>query len=144
MVLFSLVAVTLLIGTIFYHRVEGWRFLDSLYYCVITLMTVGYGDFTPKTDAGKMFTIVFLIAGAGIILGFVNVIAEHARNSDRINNIIRKREELLEVLNQKKAEIKKINKKLNKKMFNKKLITGNFFEKLDKNAEEQKKAILGK
>lgn len=45
----------LALGTIFYHWVEGWRWLDSLYFCVITLAMVGYGDFSPKTDLGKLF-----------------------------------------------------------------------------------------
>ncbi|MBI5393413.1 two pore domain potassium channel family protein [Candidatus Woesearchaeota archaeon] len=139
MVLFFLVIITLTTGTIFYHRVEDWRYLDSLYYCVITLMTVGYGDFTPKTDAGKIFTIIFLLVGAGIILGFVNVIAEHARNSNRINNIVRKKEELFDALGQKKAEIRKINRK-----FNKKLLSGNFLEQLDKKAEKHRQDLVGK
>ncbi len=46
------------VGTTFYHFVEGWRWLDSLYFCVITLATVGYGDFSPRTDLGKVFTMI--------------------------------------------------------------------------------------
>jgi voltage-gated potassium channel len=59
---------TLLIGTLFYHWVEGWNFLDSIYFCVVSLGTVGYGDFTPKTPVGKFFTIVYLINGIVILL----------------------------------------------------------------------------
>ena len=59
---------TLLLGTFFYHLVEGWSFLDSIYFCVVSLGTVGYGDFTPKTDLGKIFTIVYLINGIVILL----------------------------------------------------------------------------
>ena len=53
----------LLIGGAFYSYVEGWRFIDSLYFSAMTITTIGYGDFTPKTDIGKMFTIVFAIIG---------------------------------------------------------------------------------
>ena len=49
----GLIVLTILTGTLFYHAVEGWRFLDALYFSVATLTTVGYGDFTPQTDAGK-------------------------------------------------------------------------------------------
>ena len=59
---------TLLIGTLFYHWVEGWSYLDSIYFCVVSLGTVGYGDFTPKTPIGKIFTIVYLINGIVILL----------------------------------------------------------------------------
>jgi hypothetical protein len=59
---------TLLLGTFFYHWVEGWSYLDSIYFCVVSLGTVGYGDFTPKTPVGKVFTIVYLINGIVILL----------------------------------------------------------------------------
>ena len=70
-------AVTVIgLGTLFYHNVEGWRWLDSLYFCVVTLVTIGYGDFTPKTDAGKLFTIVYILIGLGILSGFIAVVGE--------------------------------------------------------------------
>ena len=43
------------IGVIFYMRVEGWSLLDAVYFCVVTLGTVGFGDITPKTELGKLF-----------------------------------------------------------------------------------------
>jgi hypothetical protein len=59
---------TLLIGTLFYHRMEGWSYLDSLYFSVVSLGTVGYGDLTPTTPITKIFTIVYLINGIVILL----------------------------------------------------------------------------
>jgi len=76
--LFTLVVVTLLTGTLFYKQAEGWSFLDSLYFSVVTLTTVGYGDLSPATTAGKVFTIVYIFVGLGIVLGFVNAVAERS------------------------------------------------------------------
>jgi hypothetical protein len=62
-------------GTVFYSLVEGWDPLDALYFSVISLATVGYGDFTPRTDIGKVFTIFFVLAGVGVLVVFVSEVA---------------------------------------------------------------------
>ncbi|MEZ4580395.1 MAG: potassium channel family protein [Caldilineaceae bacterium] len=51
--------ILLAIGSTFYHVDEGWSWLDSLYFCVITLATVGYGDLAPTTPEAKVFTIIY-------------------------------------------------------------------------------------
>lgn len=47
--LLVLTLTTLLSGTIFYATVEGFRWVDAIYFSVTTLTTVGYGDLAPKT-----------------------------------------------------------------------------------------------
>jgi hypothetical protein len=47
--------------------VEGWSYLDSFYLSVVTLTAIGYGDIAPQTDAGKVFTVVTISVGLGII-----------------------------------------------------------------------------
>lgn len=59
---------TLLLGTLVYHWLEGWSYLDALYFCVISLATIGYGDFTPTTPLARAFTIVYVINGIVILL----------------------------------------------------------------------------
>ncbi len=61
-------AMTLLAGTLVYHWLEGWSYLDALYFCVISLATIGYGDLTPTTPLAKAFTIVYVINGIVILL----------------------------------------------------------------------------
>ena len=65
------------IGTVFYHYVEGWSWIDAAYFSVITLTTIGFGDYSPTTDFGKLFTIGYVITGVGIILGFINAVYLH-------------------------------------------------------------------
>jgi voltage-gated potassium channel len=69
--------IILIIGTLVYHYVEGWGFIDSFYFSVVTLTTIGYGDFSPQTDAGKLFTVLYIVAGIGMILSFINTIQHH-------------------------------------------------------------------
>jgi len=64
-------------GTVFYRFVEDLRWLDSLYFSVITLTTVGYGDFSPTTNAGKVFTMVYVLIGIGIFVALVTEIGSH-------------------------------------------------------------------
>ncbi len=67
---------TILIGVVFYHLVEHLSWLDSAYFTVITLATVGYGDITPHTAAGKIFTIFYVLTGIGVLIGFANAVIE--------------------------------------------------------------------
>lgn len=76
--LFVLVVLTLLAGTLFYWQIEGWTLLDSFYFSSITLTTVGYGDLSPVTDAGKLFTVFYLFTGIGLIVTFLNAVANAA------------------------------------------------------------------
>ncbi|MBI1257739.1 MAG: two pore domain potassium channel family protein [Chloroflexi bacterium] len=78
-----LVIIVLISGMVFYHAVEGWTWLDSLYFSVITLTTVGYGDLTPKTDAGKMFTMIYIFIGLGILAGFITLLAQRQQERGR-------------------------------------------------------------
>ncbi len=58
----------LLIGVLVYSWFEGWSWIDALYFCVITLATVGYGDLTPTTPEARLFTVFYVINGIGILL----------------------------------------------------------------------------
>ncbi|HFC01397.1 MAG TPA: two pore domain potassium channel family protein [Phaeodactylibacter sp.] len=76
----DLIATTIFIlglGTVAFHYLEGWDFVDALYFSVITLTTIGYGDFSPQTTQGKLFAIFYIILGIGIILAFVNTVYHH-------------------------------------------------------------------
>jgi voltage-gated potassium channel len=67
-------------GSVAYHYIEGWSWIDSVYFSVVTLTTVGFGDFAPQTDAGKLFTIFYITIGIGIILSFINALYQHYKN----------------------------------------------------------------
>ncbi len=75
----AMVAVAVLgVGVVFYHAVERLNWVDSVYFCVITLTTIGYGDIVPTTNAGKIFTSVYVIVGIGIFAAAANYLIKRA------------------------------------------------------------------
>ena len=61
-------------GAVLYHWLEGWGWLDSIYFVVITLTTIGYGDFHPTQPITKLITIFYGINGIVLILLIFDVI----------------------------------------------------------------------
>ena len=74
--LFSVNAMIVSITTLVYARVEGWPYLEALYFSVVTISTVGYGDFAPHSATGKVFTVGYIVVGVGMFVGFVGALAE--------------------------------------------------------------------
>jgi hypothetical protein len=62
------VGLLLLTGTIFYWSVEDWTPIQALYFSVVTLATVGYGDLTPTSDYSRIFTIIYIFIGLGVLV----------------------------------------------------------------------------
>jgi hypothetical protein len=68
---FLLVSAVLL-GTVFYRAVEGWAWIDALYFSVMALTTVGDANLAPVTAVAKIFTIGFSLGGIGLMLAFIS------------------------------------------------------------------------
>jgi voltage-gated potassium channel len=69
----------------FEHQAQPDAFrsiFDALWWSVVTLTTVGYGDLYPITDGGRLFTFLILLAGLGLIAVPTGIIAS-ALNSVR-------------------------------------------------------------
>lgn len=77
-----LAAILLVTGTYFYTQVEGWSWVDALYFCIATVSTVGYGDLTPQTTLGKLFTVVYILIGVGLFVLLFSRIARSMIEED--------------------------------------------------------------
>lgn len=65
-----LLVVLLLIGTTGFTLFEGLSPADALYFTVVTVATVGYGDIHPVTREGKILAMFVIILGVGAFLAF--------------------------------------------------------------------------
>ncbi len=75
--LLATIAMIIAAGTVFFHFVEGWGWLDSYFFTVVTLSTVGYGSLVPATALGKIGTTVFIFLGVGIVATIIQQLAAH-------------------------------------------------------------------
>ena len=66
-------------GTVIYSILEGWSLIDSLYFSVVALATVGFGDLAPETTLGRIFTVIYILSGISLIVAFANTYLTLAR-----------------------------------------------------------------
>lgn len=71
---FSAIVIFLGMGTVVYHALEKWSWIECLYFSTYSLTTVGYGDFAPTNDASRLFTVFYLLTGVGAVVASLGVI----------------------------------------------------------------------
>jgi voltage-gated potassium channel len=69
-------AALVLTGTLFYWRFEDWTVVESLYFSVVTLTTVGFGDLSPTTAGTQIFTIFYILTGIGVFVALLASVAQ--------------------------------------------------------------------
>ena len=72
------------IGTLLFKRLESWKWIQSFYFSVVTLTTVGYGDISPTTDKSRLFAAIYILIGVAVVVTALGKIG---------TDIIKKREE---------------------------------------------------
>jgi potassium channel subfamily K len=56
--------------------IEGWGTSDSIYWVVITMLSVGYGDLSPKSQAGRLFALIFIPVGVVALMNMISSLYE--------------------------------------------------------------------
>jgi len=67
----TILAATLFLGTIAFMSVEKVSLTDALYFIIVTMATVGYGDIHPVTAAGKFLAVGLIVLGVGTFVGVI-------------------------------------------------------------------------
>ena len=67
---------------------EGHSLVDGLWWTVVTLTTVGYGDFSPVTTGGRVTAVVLMLAGIGVVSFITANIAAYFVESDQESDLV--------------------------------------------------------
>ncbi|KAJ4353627.1 Potassium channel [Didymosphaeria variabile] len=68
---------------------EGWEYADALYFCDVTVLTVGFGDFYPTTDLGRGIVFPFSVGGIITLALIVSSIYKFMRELGEENIVMK-------------------------------------------------------
>jgi len=78
----TLSTITIAGGAAVFTRYEGWTYFDSVYYCFITLTTIGFGDMVALQNNRALdtkpeyvaFALVFILFGLAVVAASLNLL----------------------------------------------------------------------
>ncbi|KAI9568053.1 hypothetical protein HD554DRAFT_813349 [Boletus coccyginus] len=83
-------------GAAIFTATEGWTYGLSIYFCFISFATIGYGDLSPTTPAGRSFFVVWALVGVATMTIFISVVSKAYTSrykgilgSDSFNRVVR-------------------------------------------------------
>ncbi|KAK9236387.1 hypothetical protein V1525DRAFT_427106 [Lipomyces kononenkoae] len=65
-----------LVGALVFSRLEGWTYFDSVYFCSLCLLTIGYGDFVPTSPGSKSFFVLWSLMAVPLVTILISSLCE--------------------------------------------------------------------
>lgn len=63
-------------GSAIFMTTESWTFGQAVYFCFVAFTTLGYGDFSPRTPAGRSIFVVWALLGVGAMTILISIVSE--------------------------------------------------------------------
>ncbi len=79
----GLLIVMIGIGTVLFRSLEDWTWVQSFYFTVVTLTTVGYGDLAPSSDVSRLATALFILVGVAIVVSALSIVGNMVHSKSR-------------------------------------------------------------
>ena len=79
-------------GAVVFHHVEDETYFEALYFCYVSLLTIGYGDFAPKSNPGKPFFVLWSLCAIPTMTILISnmgdtIIASYKRGSFKLGDV---------------------------------------------------------
>ncbi|CAX41959.1 outward-rectifier potassium channel, putative [Candida dubliniensis CD36] len=65
-----------LIGALIFQRIEKWSYFNAMYFCFLCLITIGYGDYAPKTSLGRVFFVSWAVGAVPLMTILVSNVGD--------------------------------------------------------------------
>ncbi|KAF8651587.1 hypothetical protein AX16_004703 [Volvariella volvacea WC 439] len=65
-----------MVGSAIFMKTEKWTFGIAMYFCFISFTTIGYGDFSPVTPAGRGMFVLWALLGVATMTTLISIISE--------------------------------------------------------------------
>ncbi|UJO25095.1 Outward-rectifier potassium channel TOK1 [Fulvia fulva] len=99
-----------LLGALVFSKVEGWKYLDAVYWSQVTLLTIGLGDFSPQSNVGRGLLFPFAIGGilmVGLVVGSIrSLVLERGQEKMAARITEKRRETAVNNVDERKQTIK--------------------------------------
>jgi voltage-gated potassium channel len=82
--------VIIVLGTLGFMLIEEKPIIEAVYFVIVTMATVGYGDIHPVTQLGRVFTIFLIVTGVGTFLGVIANLTEMMLAKREIESLMKK------------------------------------------------------
>lgn len=100
----------LLLGALVYSHIEGWEYLNAVYWADVTLLTVGLGEYSPSTSLGKGLLFPFAIGGIlmiGLVVGSIrSLVLDRGKEKLSLRIVEKKRSKATRNVDERKQTIR--------------------------------------
>jgi len=78
-VLCAVLVAFIIFGGWLFKTLEAWSYLESCYFSAMTLMSIGFGDFLPRTFYSRLAASIFILLGLGVASSFIALLQVHVQ-----------------------------------------------------------------
>lgn len=73
----SIFVFVIAIMALIFSKIEGWYFLDGVYFSIVSTLTVGFGDFEPTKTSTKILLFPFAVLSIALLANQVSMIVDY-------------------------------------------------------------------